>query len=112
MHKQVLKVKHYVSDNQYCEQCRFCKIYKGGQTCLLSNTILQRDAFGIMKHKDCLSCKRGAVEDVQPELTTPKVIARTIVGDIKKSVRTYISKGFPIGVAYDLAMKDVMEASE
>lgn len=109
MHKQTLTIKTYVSDTPYCESCRFCKVTKGGQTCLLTNELLVRDNFGVLKSKQCLACKRGTVEDEYPHLSMAKVTTGQILKLQRKYFDHYMRQGYPVSVASDMAIRQVLE---
>lgn len=112
MHKQTITIKTYVSDTIYCEQCRFYKVYKGGQTCLLANEILQRDAFGILKHKGCLNCKKGKIEDEQPNLSMSKTMVRQIIRRYDKYFKQCMDSGLPSYLASTEAANHMLEECE
>ena len=109
MHKQQLTISHYVSDTIYCDLCRFCKITKGGTTCLLSNELLYKDAHGVLKSKSCLTCRKGLIEDNEVQTTLPKAAVKSITQQVLQQYKSYVKQGYPSSLAIEMATKNVAE---
>lgn len=109
MHKQQLVINHYVSDTIYCDLCRFCTKTKGGSTCLLTNQILVKDAFGILKSDKCLNCKKGVVDEELSDMQMPKVAIKNTVHQVTSHYKHYVKQGFPPELAIDMAAMDIVE---